>query len=95
MNARELKDSISRVEMDASNLRLDEEDMKQIVLHLKEAKDSLASAESDAHGRENDLRDGFASLGKARGILGKSAVQPASFRRHQWPFLPPEDNTSK
>ncbi len=95
MDATQLKDAISQVQMDASNVSLTYEDGKSVALHLKEAAEHLANAESHPDEREDQLRWGFASLGKARGILGRSSVQSPSYRRHQWPFLPPEADPLK
>jgi hypothetical protein len=95
MDEKELEDAISQVKMDASNVSLAYDDAKQVDLSLKEAAEHLASAKSDPNQREEHVRSGFAHVGKIRGILGKSPVQSQSFRRHQWPFIPPEMDKEK
>jgi len=90
MDEKELEDAISQVKMDASNVSLAFDDAKQVDICLKQASEHLAFARSNPHQREEHIRSGFADVGKIRGILGKSPVQSQSFRRHQWPFVPPE-----
>ncbi len=95
MDARELEHAISQVQMDASNVSLTYDDGKLVAEHLKEAAEHLVQAEAEPDKQEAHLHSGFASVGKARGILGRSPVQSASYRRHQWPFLPPETDHLK
>jgi hypothetical protein len=95
MDVKELEDAISQVKMDASNVKLEYDDAKLVDLNLKQAFEHLALARSDRNNREEHIRSGFADVGKVRGVLGKSPVQSRSFRRHQWPFLPPEMDKEK
>jgi hypothetical protein len=95
MDSQTLNDAISQIEMDASNVKLTFEDSQAVALNLKQALEYLDKSENDPEKREEHLRSGFASLGKARGILGVSSVQSTSYRRHQWPFLPPEADPLK
>ena len=90
MDEKELEGAISQAKMDASNVHLDYEDAKLVAEDLKQATKHLALAHSEPGKREEHIRSGFSDLGKVRGILGKSPVQPTSFRRHQWPFVPPD-----
>lgn len=84
----ELGDAIFMAKMDASNIILRYDDEKLIKHHLKQASEHLAFAKSEPHKREEHIQAGFDDMGKARGILGVSPIQPYSFRRYQWPFLP-------
>lgn len=95
MDAQELDHAISQVQMDASNVSLTYDDGKMVALHLKEAEEHLTQAKAEPKKQDAHLHSGFTSVGKARGILGRSSVQSASYRRHQWPFLPPEADPSK
>jgi hypothetical protein len=95
MDEKELEDAISQVKMDASNVSLGYDDAKAVDLSFKQAAEHLAFARSDPNQREEHIRSGFAQVGKIRGILGKSPVQSQSFRRHQWPFIPPETDKEK
>ena len=95
MDVKALEDAISQAEMDASNVNLDQDDAKLVALTLKQAVEHLASARNEPGKRDEHIRFGFSNLGKVRGLLGKSPVQSASFRRHQWPFLPPEMDKGK
>jgi hypothetical protein len=95
MDEKALEDAISQAEMDASNVSLAQDDADLVALNLKHAAGHLASARTDPGKLDEHIRSGFADLGKVRGVLGKSPVQPGSFRRHQWPFLPPETDKGK
>ena len=95
MDVKALEDAISQAEMDASNVNLAQDDAQTVSQNLKQAAEHLASARSEPDKRDEHVRSGFADLGKVRGVLGKSPVQPGSFRRHQWPFLPPETEKGK
>ena len=95
MDEKELEDAISQVKMDASNVSLAFDDAKQVDISLEQAAEHLAFAKSEPNQREEHVRSGFAQVGKIRGILGKSPVQSQSFRRHQWPFVPPEIDKGK
>jgi vacuolar-type H+-ATPase subunit E/Vma4 len=86
---RELERGISQAKMDSSNIDLHYDEERTVRQYLMEASDCLTHARSNPNEREEHLQTGFYHLGKARGILGKSTVQSQSFRRHQWPFLPP------
>ena len=95
MDEKELEAAISQVTMDASNVSLAFDDAKQVDLSLKQAAEDLALARSDPNKRREHIRSGFAHVGRIRGILGKSPIQSQSFRRHQWPFIPPELDREK
>lgn len=95
MDEKELEAAISQVTMDASNVSLAFDDAKQVDLSLKQAAEYLAFTKSDPSQRDEHLRSGFVQVGKIRGILGKSPVQSQSFRRHQWPFVPPKLDKEK
>ena len=95
MDEKGLADAIAQVTMDASNVSLAFDDAKQVDLSLKQAAEYLAFTKSDPSQRQEHLRSGFAQVGRIRGILGKSPVQSKSFRRHQWPFIPPEIDKEK
>jgi len=84
----ELGDAILLAQMDASNIVLRYDEEKLIKHHLKQASEHLAFAKSEPQKREAHIQAGFDDMGKARGILGVSPIQPYSFRRYQWPFLP-------
>ena len=93
MDEKELEGAISQAKMDASNVHLEYEDAKLVAHDLKQAAEHLAHARNEPGKRDEHIRSGFADLRKVRGILGKSPVQSTSFRRHQWPFIPPENET--
>jgi hypothetical protein len=89
MEVKELENAIVLARMDASNVKLDYDDEIFVNQTLKRASEHLASARSDPGKQEEHIRSGFGDVGKVRGVLGNSPVQSQSFRRHQWPFLPP------
>jgi hypothetical protein len=89
MDEKELVDAIFQVKMDATNINLAYEDATTVDSYLKQANEYLAHAKSEPNKREESIRAGLDFVGRARGILGQSSVQPHSFRRHQGPFLPP------
>ena len=95
MDAKALEEAISQVRMDASNLKLTYEDGQSVKQFLDAAAQRLADSKNAPDMAQEHFRSGFASLGKARGILGRSSVQSSSFRRHQWPYLPPEADPLK
>jgi hypothetical protein len=86
---KELERGISQAKMDSSNIDLPYDEERTVREYLADASYCLTDARSNPDKREEHLQRGFYHLGKARGILGKSTVQSQSFRRHQWPFLPP------
>jgi hypothetical protein len=86
---KELEDAIIRAKTDASNIDLLYYDVKLVDQHLKQASEHLALAKSEPDKREEHIQAGFDYVGGVRGILGNNSVQSKSFRRHQWPFLPP------
>jgi hypothetical protein len=86
---KEVGDAILLAKMDASNVVLRYDDEKLIKHHLMQASQHLAFVKSEPDKREEHIRAGFDYVGKVRGILGESPVQSHSFRRYQWPFLPP------
>ena|SRR5579862_3179473 len=90
MDEKELEGAISQAKMDATNVHLEYEDAKLVAHDLKQAAEHLDLARTEPGKRDEHIRSGFADLGKVRGILGKSPVQSTSFRRHQWPFIPPD-----
>jgi hypothetical protein len=85
----ELEYAIFRAKMDASNVDLAYDDEKLVKHHLKQAAKHHASAYSEPDKREEHIQAGWDCVGKVGGILGATPVQSHSFRRHQWPFLPP------
>ncbi|HMD86876.1 MAG TPA: hypothetical protein VKO18_19475 [Terriglobia bacterium] len=85
----ELDYAIFQAKMDASNVDLLDDDEKLVKHQLKQAYEHLAFTKSQPDKREEHVQAGFDYVGKARGILGESPVQSHSFRRYQWPFLPP------
>jgi len=95
MDLKGLEEAVSQARMDASNVNLAFEDAQVVALSLKRAEEHLAFAKSELAKRDEHIRSGFAEVGKARGVLGKSPVQSPSFRRHQWPFVPPEVEEEK
>ncbi len=86
---KELGESILRARTDASNIDLPYDDEKLVERHLKLASESLAFAKIDPDKREEHIQAGFDYVAGVRGILGNNSVQSNSYRRHQWPFLPP------
>ena len=86
---KELGDAILRAKTDASNIDLPYDDEKLVERHLKLASESLALAKIDPDKREEHIQAGFDYVAGVRGILGNNSVQSNSYRRHQWPFLPP------
>jgi hypothetical protein len=86
---KEVEDAILLAKMDASNVALLYDDEKLVKHHLRQASQQLTFVITEPDKREEHIRAGFDYVGKVRGILGESAVQSYSFRRYQWPFLPP------
>jgi hypothetical protein len=69
--------------MDASNMVSLYDDEKIVKDHLKQASKHRASVRSEPDKREeHNIQAGFDRVGKARGILAESPVQPMSFGRH-------------
>jgi hypothetical protein len=85
----ELGAAIVDAKMDASNVDMPGDDEKQVKQHLDQAYLHHASVPNDPGKEDEHIKAGFGHVGKARGIIGKSSVQSDSYRRHQWPFLPP------
>jgi hypothetical protein len=85
----ELESAILRAKMDASNIDLLYDGEKLVKYHLQQASEHLAFANSEPDKREEHIQAAWDYVGKVRGILGETPVQSNSFRRYQWPFLPP------
>jgi len=86
---KELGDAILRAKADASNIDLLYDDEKLVDQRLKLASEHLALAKIEPDQREEHIQAGFDYVAGVRGILGINSVQSNSYRRCQWPFLPP------
>ena len=86
---RELQAAIVQAKADASNIVLSRTEERRVRLHLGLADQHVVSAKENPVQEAEHIQAGFHHVGQAREILGSNAVQPNSFRRHQFPFLPP------
>ena len=87
---KELEKAIAQAKADSSNIDMLHEDEKRVSQLLERASNHHAAAEEQPGREAEDIQAGFHLVGKAREILGSNSVQSNSFRRHQFPFLPPE-----